>query len=364
MGSNLKIRESGLTFIRESGENHAMARPLRVAVPGAWYHVMARGIEKRAIFRDEVYFQKFETLLGSLPERFGARLHTYVLMPNHYHLQIETPRLNLSEAIRWLNISYAAWFNRKSKRIGPLFQGRFKAVIHDPIEAGWTIHEYIHLNPVRVKRFGASRSDRDGPGPEQIVKMVEELQDFKWSSYRAYAGYTALPKWLYTEAILSLAAGRTLSAKRKQYLAHFREKIGAGDLGIAWKERLAGDLVLGGKDFVAKVREMLKGDRTEQKSLRALEKPPIDWQRITDALEKLWGKPWEEISKRHGDPARELAMLIAQRYGGMSLREIGDAVGGVRYPAVSDAVRRASARLETDRALQKSLKRVCKSLKL
>ena len=91
--------------------------------------------------------------MATLPERFGVRLHTYVLMPNHYHLQIETPRLNLSEAIRWLNISYAVWFNRKTRRNGPLLQGRFKAVVHDPGEAGWTIHEYIHLNPVRVKRF-------------------------------------------------------------------------------------------------------------------------------------------------------------------------------------------------------------------
>ena len=80
-----------------------MARPLRVAVPGAWYHVIAGGIERRVIFRGEAYYQKFEDLLAILPERFGVRLHAYVLMSNHYHLQIETPRLNLSEAIRWLN---------------------------------------------------------------------------------------------------------------------------------------------------------------------------------------------------------------------------------------------------------------------
>jgi|SRR6516164_5540216 REP element-mobilizing transposase RayT len=82
-----------------------MARPLRVLVPGAWYHVMARGIERRTIYSDESYYRKFEELLANLPERFGVRLHTYVLMPNHYHLQIETPRLNLSEAIKWLNLS-------------------------------------------------------------------------------------------------------------------------------------------------------------------------------------------------------------------------------------------------------------------
>jgi REP element-mobilizing transposase RayT len=152
-----------------------MARPLRVAVPGAWYHVIARGIERRAIFRDRAYYQKFEELLATLPERFGVRLHTYVLMPNHYHLQIETPRLNLSEAIRWLNISYAVWFNRKTRRNGPLMQGRFKAVVHDPSEAGWTIHEYIHLNPVRVKRFGASRLDH-----ELLFREVRMNLDTLW----------------------------------------------------------------------------------------------------------------------------------------------------------------------------------------
>ena len=71
----------------------------------------------------------------------------------------------------------------------------------------------IHLNPVRAKRFGASRSDYEGPSPEQIAEMVEELQEFKWGSYGAYAGYSPVPKWLYTEAILGLVPGRTLGAK-------------------------------------------------------------------------------------------------------------------------------------------------------
>jgi len=158
---------------------------------------MARGIERRTIYCDESYYRKFEELLANLPERFGVRLHTYVLMPNHYHLQIETPRLNLSEAIRWLNLSYVSWFNRKSRRNGPLLQGRFKAVVHDPAETGWTIHEYIHLNPVRVKRFGTGCSDNKGPSAEQMVEMVKELAEFKWSSYRSYAGYRSAPKWLY-----------------------------------------------------------------------------------------------------------------------------------------------------------------------
>ena len=109
---------------------------------------------------------------------------------------------------------------------------------------------------------------------------------------------------------------------------------------------------------------MLAGDRNEQKPLREMEKPPVDWERITSAIEELWRRPWQEVSGRHGDPGRKLAMLIAQRYGGMSLREIGEAVGGLRYPAVSDAIRRTSARLETDGALERKFKRLRNILKL
>jgi pyruvate-formate lyase len=71
-------------------------------------------------------------------------------MANHYHLQIETPQANLSRAIQWLNVSYSIWFNRKYQRVGPLFQGRFKAVLHEPSTQGLVINRYIHLNPVRI----------------------------------------------------------------------------------------------------------------------------------------------------------------------------------------------------------------------
>jgi Transposase IS200 like len=66
---------------------------------------------------------------SELPKRFGARIHGYVLMANHYHLQVETPEANLSRAIQRVNMSYSIWFNRKYQRVGPLFQGRFKAAL-------------------------------------------------------------------------------------------------------------------------------------------------------------------------------------------------------------------------------------------
>jgi putative transposase len=342
-----------------------MARALRVLVPGAWYHVVNRGIERRLIFYGEAYYKKFEELLERLVQQFGVRIHSYVLMPNHYHLQLETPRENLSEAVRWLNVSYAVWLNRKRGRVGPLFQGRFKAMLHDRDESGLRIQEYIHLNPVRVKRYGSSRSDAvEEPSVQQREGMLKELKEYRWSSFRAYAGLVARPRWLHMEETLSELPGRTLRTKQRRYREHFAERIGAGDFGVSWKEGLCTELVLGSEGFVKKVRQLAKGDRHEQKPIRQLESLPVSWQNITEAVAKVWREPWEAASQRHGDPAREIAMLIGRQYAGMSLRQIGEAIGDLSYPAVSDAIRRTTARLGRNHSLQKRLKRALRYLNL
>ena len=112
-----------------------------------------------------------------MPERFGLRIHAFVLMGNHYHLQIETLKPELSRAIQWLNLSFSGWYNRLHRRRGPLFQGRFKAVLHDPEESGLIINRYIHLNPVRIKRLGghearAGAEQRLGPAAEEVDKEL------------------------------------------------------------------------------------------------------------------------------------------------------------------------------------------------
>jgi putative transposase len=342
-----------------------MARALRVLVPGAWYHVVNRGIERRLIFHGEAYYEKFEELLGLMVQQFGVRIHSYVLMPNHYHLQLETPRENLSEAIRWLNVSYAVWLNRKRGRVGPLFQGRFKAMVHDPEESGLKIQEYIHLNPVRVKRFGSSRSNgSEDPSAQQMEGMRKALIEYRWSSFRAYAGLVARPRWLDIEETLSELPGRTLRLQQLGYREHFAEMLGTGEFGVGWKETLVTELALGSEDFVNRVRRLIKGDRNEQKPVRQLERVLVNWQAITEGVTKVWREPWESASRRHGDPAREVAMVIGRRYAGMSLRQIGEAIGELSYPAVSDAVRRTIRRLDKDRSLQKKLKRVLHYLNL
>ena len=106
-----------------------MARPTRIHAVGAWYHVTARGNERRAIFRGDQDRLHFLELLDEAVGRFGLCVHAYVLLDNHYHLLVETPLANLSVAMQWLGVSYTVWFNSHHRRAGHLFQGRFKAVV-------------------------------------------------------------------------------------------------------------------------------------------------------------------------------------------------------------------------------------------
>ncbi|MFQ6673753.1 MAG: transposase, partial [Fidelibacterota bacterium] len=128
-----------------------MARPLRIEYPGAYYHVMNRGNAGENIFPGRDDKEKFLEYLAKAAEQYGIVVHTYCLMSNHYHLLMETPEANLSSAIQWLNVSYAVSYNRKHRRKGHLFGGRFKALLVDAEEYLTHLSRYIHLNPVRAK---------------------------------------------------------------------------------------------------------------------------------------------------------------------------------------------------------------------
>jgi REP element-mobilizing transposase RayT len=142
-----------------------MARPLRINIPDGWYHVMGRGIERRDIFQEVRDYGRFLELLEDVSERYGVKIHAYALMPNHYHLLIQTPHANLSQAVWWLNVSYSVWFNVKRGRVGHVFQGRFKSV---PVEGGewvFALCDYIHLNPINVRSLGLGRKTKGSCSP-------------------------------------------------------------------------------------------------------------------------------------------------------------------------------------------------------
>jgi len=106
-----------------------MARPLRVQYEGAFYHVMNRGNVRQPIFRSSEHYKVFINLLVESIVLWEIKIHSFSLLPNHYHLLIETPRANLSRAMRHINGVYTQRFNRHSHRDGHLFRGRYKAIL-------------------------------------------------------------------------------------------------------------------------------------------------------------------------------------------------------------------------------------------
>ena len=132
-----------------------MARPLRIQYPGAVYHLTHRGNEKKAIFHDDADRKQFLALLAQSIEIYDVILHSYVLMSNHFHLLAETPLGNLSEFMRHFNITYTSYFNRRYKRSGNLYQGRFKSFLIDKENYLSRVSRYIHLNPVKIKTMNS-----------------------------------------------------------------------------------------------------------------------------------------------------------------------------------------------------------------
>ena len=230
-----------------------MARPIRVEDEGAVYHVTARGNERRKVFRDDQDRQCFVDTLAECAERFGLVVHAYCLMPNHYHLIVETPRANLCAALGWLQTAYSIRFNRRHRRAGHLFQGRFKALVVEADAYACELVRYVHLNPVRPP-------NRKAPVPAERRKRLEQ---YPWSSHGAYAGRADPPSWLSLDWLSYW--GRT----RRQASKGYRESI-AEVFGRPIPSPLAqvrGGLVLGGDALWDRVGRLLE-DRTGREEVR------------------------------------------------------------------------------------------------
>lgn len=335
-----------------------MARPLRIEFPGAWHHVMARGNERRAIFRDDADRRWLLALLGECCSRFRLRVHGYVLMPNHYHFILETGDLGLSRAMHWLGVSYTVWFNRRHRRSGHLFQGRFKAVLVDPEAWGAELSRYVHLNPVRVARFGVGKArraqQRAGLAPaasrQEVAAGLRQLREFRWSSYRAYVGLERSPPWLCVDMLRDAVGGRR-GKSRQSYRAYVEEAIRDGMVESPF-EKVEEQIVLGGAELLEKARRLLgRARRREQPAAGRLQRREFhDAVSVVSALKR---EPWEKFRDRHGDWGRDLALWLGRMHCNLKLRELGELVGGIDYATVSIAVLRWRKRVESDKKLMK-----------
>jgi REP element-mobilizing transposase RayT len=335
-----------------------MARLARLEIPHGWYHAINRGHQRRPIFRDRRCYEDFLTRLGQFPERFGVRIHSYVLMPNHYHLQLELGSGGgLSAAMHWLNTGYGIWFNRRYQRHGALFQGRYKAILFDPDECLLPIHYYIHLNPVRVGALKTAETEDGQTDHALLLKRREVLRDYEWSSYRGYAGLGQPAQWLEMETV----RGRTgLSARR--YRRELDQRITRDQLGLDWTGELVAGMLMGSGEVLRRWKRQLArqaGGNLKGESRRF---GVVSWEEIIAAIEKVWGRPWPELRKNRGNHAQAMAIWFARHRGGMTLEQVREQLGAGSYSAVAMQIGRLQRQLAQEPELRKQRGAVARRL--
>ncbi|MCK8603437.1 transposase [Desulfoferrobacter suflitae] len=233
-----------------------MARPLRIEYPGAVYHVTSRGNARADIFLGDGDRQTFLNVLADTIEKYNWLCHAFCLLDNHYHAIIETLDPNLSMGMRQLNGVYTQAFNRSHKRIGHVFQGRYKAIL---VEKGSHLLElcrYVVLNPVRAG-------------------MAATPGQWQWSSYKSTAHAGKVPQYLTVDWVLGQFARNRTTARQR-----YREFVADGlkNPVSPWK-KLTGQVFLGSENFVACMRELV-GDsekiREIPRAQRYPGRPPLD----------------------------------------------------------------------------------------
>ena len=128
-----------------------MPRRARLDYPGAYHHVMGRGIDGETVFRSSVDKQDFLSRLKFIQEKFNLLIFAWCIMNNHYHLFVQTGKVSLADCMRSLLTGYAVNYNRRHKRKGYLFQNRYKSIVVDADEYFLSLVRYIHLNPVKAR---------------------------------------------------------------------------------------------------------------------------------------------------------------------------------------------------------------------
>ncbi len=316
-----------------------MARPLRIEYPGAYYHVMNRGLARSNIFLDNHDRQRFLALIGETSKLWKVEVYAYCLMGNHYHLLLQTPNGGLSRAMRHLDGVYTQRFNRAHRRDGPLFRGRYRAILIEAEEYLLAVARYIHHNPV-------------GAG------IVSNMDHYRWSSHYGYLNKRKAPEWLNTDSILSrFGQGRR---GLMQYQTFMHSKV-EKEIQEYYRKPYFRP-ILGSKVFVQWVMEKI-GKSAEVDGEKPESRRVFGWEieEIVRATAKVYGKTVLELRvKRRGEPneARSMAMYLCRALGGHKLTEIGKVVGLEKYSSVSTAYLRIKEQMGRERRLSRRARKI------
>jgi REP element-mobilizing transposase RayT len=328
-----------------------MPRKSRIDTAGAIHHVMVRGIERGAVFRDDTDRKNFLERLGGILQDAKSICYAWALIPNHFHLLLRTGPVPISTIMRRLLTGYALWYNRRHHRNGHLFQNRFKSILCQEDIYLLELVRYIHLNPIRAR----------------LVKDLDELGRHPFCGHSVIMGKMKKP-WQDTEGVLGMF-GENLRASRRAYRLFVEKGIAEGrrkDLTGGGLLRSAGgwegvkalreekvyqrndERILGDGDFVGRVLASAEEAMEKRYALRAR---GVNLAFIASRVSQVLGvKPeevWAEGKYRRIVEARSLLCHWAVRELGVPMSSLGRKLG-ISIPAVSGAVTRGRKIAETN----------------
>jgi len=246
---------------------------------------------------------------------------------------LETPSGNLPQIMQHINGAYTTYFNVKRGRTGPLFQGRYKAILVDIDEYAKELSRYIHLNPVRAK-------------------MVKTPEEYEWTSYQFYIGEKKPPEWLYRDFILGYF-GKKVSIAQKGY-QRFVNAIVNKKYDNPLDEVVSSTL-LGSADFIAFIKDKFLSGKKPDKELPAL-KELIDKASLKDIFDEV-----ESVFGKEAALSRNVKMFLCQRYTGEKLKDIGTYLE-IGESGVSQACRRVKDKIRKDKKLERKISKIEKKI--
>jgi len=316
-----------------------MPRPIRIEYENAYYHVMNRGGGRRAIFHSEEYFKLFLQTLNEAHQRFGIQVLSYCLMNNHYHLLVKTTEANLGRAMRHINGVYTQRYNRLRKTDGPLFRGRYKAILVEEDSYQLQLSRYIHRNPLDAG-------------------IVESLENYPWSSYPVYVGEHPAPKWLYCQEVYDqLAVKRRVRDKYRAFV-----EMGV-DEEIAVFYGKGNQAPYLGSDGFRDWAYQQRNTEDAQVSTRSLQQFRPDLSQVMDSVADCFGVELTSITesqrgRQKENIARWIVMYLGQALCGLKLRQIADQLGLIRTGSIPNMIVKLKLRMSADKRLFKKVNQI------
>jgi REP element-mobilizing transposase RayT len=322
---------------------------------GAKYHLTQRGNGGQEVFLDPADRERFLDQLDHCLAANKVILYAYCLMPNHYHLFVETPEGNVQRFMQRLNTAYAMYFRYRHQRPGHCWQGRYGAKLVSGDEYILGLIRYIHLNPVKKK-------DWAGRPAQEILRR---LNRYVWSSYRGYAGWVeAEPRIDYRW--LALVGSGGMTGRRNAYRKH-AEQMACVDDGIFLKAVNANGYAIGDQEYMDEVAAEVKANRRRCAAARDIAWPEDrrpGLAAVEKAVQESCGLQREDLHchGRHAGLAKAMAIELCCRLSGKSQRAVGEYFGYKTDAGVCRQRRRLAARLESSTKLGERMEQIEKAI--